>query len=217
MIRQRTGDSLCLDDLMRHLWQRFGKVGNGLPERALETELLELTDCDFGDFFARYVYGVDDPPWNDWFSAMGIGFRLRAMRNSDDLGGYAIDSVENGAMPSLGASIVSDSGGVRLTQVIAGGAAQAAGLSPGDELVAVEGERASTANLERLLRRAGDSSEVHYFRRGRLYTTRVQLIEAPTDTCELWLLPDESLESAVLERRRDWLASRQSPEAGDLA
>ncbi|MCB1775419.1 MAG: M61 family metallopeptidase, partial [Gammaproteobacteria bacterium] len=213
-MRQRTRDTLCLDDLMRHLWQRFGSVDVGVRERGIEHELSELTGTVFDDFFASYVYGVEELPFGDWFAAMGIGFRLRAARDSDDLGGYEEQPTSNGPMPSLGANHVGEDGGLRLTQVITGGAAQAAGLSPGDVLVAIESERVNSANLKRLLLRASDEVEVHYFRRGRLYATTVQIVDAPQDTCELWLLPDDTLAAPLLARRRAWLASSQRIESG---
>ena len=216
-IRERTSDSHCLDDLMRHLWVKFGAVDVGVPERAIENELQVLTGVDFSDFFMRYVYGTDEIPWESWFAAMGIGFRLRAARDSDDLGGYAVESPSNQSAPSLGAVFVTDNAGVRLTQVISGSAAQAAGLAPGDVLVAIDRERVNATNLKRLLLRASGTAEAHYFRRGRLYTTQVSVVDAPEDTCELWLLPGEALGPLILERRNAWLASSASSEAVVLA
>ncbi|MGB5466977.1 MAG: peptidase M61, partial [Sedimenticolaceae bacterium] len=95
-----------------------------------------------------------------------------------------------------------------LSHVIAGRAAQLAGLAPGDLLIAMDGEHLTAANLDGLLQRMnGEPADVHYFRRGRLAVTRLPMLAAPADTCDLWLLPADTLDSKVLARRAAWLRS----------
>jgi predicted metalloprotease with PDZ domain len=76
-------------------------------------------------------------------------------------------------------------------------------------LVAIDGERCTAANLAELLARrvAGDRIEVTYFRRDLLASVSIELPDPPANTCDLWLLPDESLDQQVLQRRRNWLSS----------
>jgi predicted metalloprotease with PDZ domain len=207
-IRRHSGDTLCRDDLMRRIWQRFGKTGDGVPERGIEHELATLLGEPLSTFFEQYVYGIDELPLPDWFGALGIGFRLRAPASADDLGGYAEQAPENRGSPGLGARHESRPDGLRLTQVIAGGAAQAAGLSPGDCLVAIDGERVTAANIDQLVQRMpAGGAELHYFRRDRLAVAMLSNRPAADDTCDLWLLPDAGLSGDVLARRTAWLRS----------
>jgi predicted metalloprotease with PDZ domain len=210
-LRQQTGDRYCLDDLMRYLWETFGRVDIGVPERGIETALTQLTGQSFAAFFARFVYGTDELPLHDWFAAVGVGYRTRPAETTGDDGGYREEPVRSPMRPAFGGRFRVDAAGVCLTHVIAGSPAQTAGLQPGDVLLAIDGERVSGENLSDMLARVGgDSATVHFFRRNRIATTQLPILPAPADTCELWLLPDDTLEDALLERRTAWLSSSRS-------
>ena len=214
-LRERSADRLCLDDLMRHLWQRFGGSGQGVPERAIEREVAELLGKPLDDFFAAYVYGTEELPLAEWFAAVGIGFRLRPATGPDDSGGYREDE-RPPKSPSavLGGRVEPGPEGLRLALVLADGAAQAAGLSVGDLLLAIDGERLTAGNWQDLLQRAaGDSVELHYFRRGRLRKGRLPVRTPPADTCDLWLLEADDLDRMIRQRRDGWLGSRRKPGA----
>lgn len=211
-IRLATGDTKSLDDLMSLLWQRHGKTNIGLPERGLEALVEEVTGAPQAGFFARYVYGTDELPWSDWFTALGVKYGTRPARNGEDMGGYARDATdpEPQLPPTLGARFRSGADGLTLLQVPAGSAAQQAGLSPGDIVVAIDGERASADRLNDTLARAAlPDVALHYFRRDRLHETRLPLIPPTADTCELRLEPATDLDGVILARRTAWLASRQ--------
>ena len=209
-MRLQSGDQLCLDDLMRHLWRKFGKTGRGIPERGIEDEISVVLGQPMGEFFDRYVYGTDELPLAEWFGRLGIGYRLRAATDANDTGSTKASAPTAELPISLGARYEADTTGVKLTAVFTGGAAQRAGLAPGDSLIALNGEKLNGNNLPGLLKRAApDSAEVHYFRRGRLTAAQLPIVEAAADTCDLWLLPEEQLASDVLQRRSAWLRSNR--------
>ncbi len=210
-MRVQSGDTLSLDDLMRRLWSRYGKKGEGIPERAIELELADLLGVTLEPFFCDYIYGTEDLPLETWFDRLGIGFRARAADNNEDTGGYRADPPAEQPGPGLGARFEQQPAGLRLTHVIAGTAAQEAGLAPGDLLVAIDGERATASNIAELLRRMhGDASEVHFFRRDRLMSAMLPNRPAAADTCDLWLRPEETLAPGVLARRAAWLQSNRT-------
>ncbi|RMG37406.1 MAG: PDZ domain-containing protein, partial [Gammaproteobacteria bacterium] len=206
-------DRLCLDDLMRRLWQRYGLAGVGIPERRIEREVEDLLGESADDFFSDYIYGTTELPLADWFAAFGVALVLRPADSLDDLGGYRKDFPIDrpAALPSLGARLSEQGGMVRVEQVFSGGAAQCAGVSPGDLLVAIDGERCTGANLTQLLRRrrVGEEAVLTFFRRDRLRTVELPMLAAPHDTVDLCWLPDEGLSDRVKQRRARWLASRQ--------
>ena len=208
-IRQRSADSLSLDDLMRRLWSQFGKPGKAVPERAIEDVIADMLGTSMAPFFHAYVYGVEELPLQAWFSSLGIGYRTRSAAGHEDTGGYREESSpEQAPGPALGARFAQQNEGLCLTQVLSGGAAQQAGLAPGDLLVALAGERVTASNIGQLLQRITDGkAELHYFRRDRLARTLLPKVPAPADTCDLWLLPDDVLEADVLTRRQSWLSS----------
>src|SRR5690606_32842911 len=78
--------------------------------------------------------------------------------------------------------------GNRVTTVFDGSPAQAAGISPGDELIAVDGFRASSdGDLRTLLspRKVGERVRFSLFRRHRLLDVVAQLTSAPPTRYEI--------------------------------
>ena len=93
----------------------------------------------------------------------------------------------------------------KLAHVLRDGPAEQAGLAGGDEIVAVDGLRASAESLQRLAteRREGERVDVLAFRRDELIRTQLTLGAAPQDTC--WLEIDPAATQGAVARRRDWL------------
>lgn len=205
-LRRQSAGVVSLDDLMRRLWDRYGRTGEGVPERGLEAEVAALLAHSLDSFFADFVYGTAELPLAEWFGQVGVGLRVRPAASSDDLGGCRVDPPVNDLPPALGARYDAQPVGLRITQVLAGSAAQAAGLSAGDLLIAVDGERVSPSNLPDVLRRAeGESVEIHFFRRDRLTRASMPLMPPAHDTCDLWLIPDDQLAADASSRRAAWM------------
>ncbi|MDJ0738239.1 MAG: PDZ domain-containing protein [Gammaproteobacteria bacterium] len=210
-LRQLSDDRVSLDDLMRALWQRHGRSAVGVPERGIERVAADLVDAPLDDFFASYVYGTVELPLTAWFAAVGVGVRLRAPRAADDVGGQRRDPPPQPAAPALGARFTAQPDGLRITHVLAGGAAQSAGLCAGDQLIAIAGERVDGGNVAAVLGRvAGDAVDVHYFRRGRLVAAALPLRPAADDTCDLWQLTADESTPQALARRAAWWRSRRA-------
>ncbi|MGK0359953.1 MAG: putative metalloprotease with PDZ domain, partial [Bradymonadia bacterium] len=61
-LRARTDGKVTLDDVMRALWQRYGKVGIGVPEDGIEALASELCGADLSGFFDEAIRGTEDAP-----------------------------------------------------------------------------------------------------------------------------------------------------------
>jgi predicted metalloprotease with PDZ domain len=202
-LRRETGGERCLDQLMGLLWERHGRTGIGVPEDGVEALAAEVAGRPLGDFFARYVWGTEDPPLADLLADVGVTWRLRPAASQEDKGG---EPPEPGAAERavLGARTAAAEGGAKVTHVFTGGAAHGAGIAAGDLLVAVDGLRVSAGDLEARLAEypPGSTLVVHLFRRDELMALPVRLQAAPADT--VWLEPTEA-DAAARARRRDWL------------
>ncbi|HEY3597988.1 MAG TPA: PDZ domain-containing protein [Paraburkholderia sp.] len=168
-IRAQTGNRRSLDDVMRLLWQRFGRdfyrgKPAGVEEGDVEALFAEATGADLTALFAEGVHGTHDLPLETLLAPAGIAL--------------APDTEAQGK-PSLGARV---RGGAdcTLAAVHDGSAAQKAGLSAGDVLIAIDGLRVTGSNLDVLLSRyvPGAKVEVHAFRRDELRTAQLKL-DAP--------------------------------------
>src|SRR5690606_4725576 len=122
-LRQATHGQRSLDDVMRLLWQRYGRDfyedGTcGIAEDAMAGLILEATGVDTTDFIRRHAYGREDVPLEQLLQWQGIAMSWKAAS----------------ATPSLDARLRSNHGETQIATVHEGGNAHAAGLSAGDTL-----------------------------------------------------------------------------------
>ncbi len=121
MIRDASGNTHSLDDVMRTLYQTTYERGTGFTGAQWWSEVERAANGrSFADFARRFVDGRDPLPVD---SVLALA-ALRATR----------DTVRE---PRLGIQTRSDSEGVFIAVVIPGSAAAAAGLLPGDRLLAL--------------------------------------------------------------------------------
>lgn len=170
-IRQASDNHRSLDDVMRLMWQRYGRdfyrgnSQNGVAEDDMPALIHEATGVDVADFIARYAYGCDDIPLQQLLAARGITLERKSATDTPDLG---IRTRANGQHLSIATAYEN-------------GAAHRAGLSAGDTLVAIEGLRVTdTTSMNRVLSmwQPGDTVQVHVFRRDELRSFDVTL-DAP--------------------------------------
>lgn len=207
-LRQGTGGRVSLDDLMRALWRRYGQTGIGVPERGLEVLAAELSGLDLTDFFARAVDGTADLDLEPLLAGVGISMRLRPPTGPKDFGGAVERFAPATPAPSLDLRLRPGTGDAMVENVFSGGAGESAGLAPGDQVVAVDGLRATASNLERLVAAvpADTVLRLHVFRRDELLELTAIPRPAPADTCELMLLT--AVPEHVYAARTAWLAGR---------
>jgi predicted metalloprotease with PDZ domain len=209
LIRKRTRGRRSLDDVMRALWERYGRTGLGVPEDGIEKLAARIAGVSLRAFFARALRSAEDLPLKQLLATVGIGMQLRQAQSSADRGGKATNAgaAKATARVSLGVRAAEDPAGAKLTHVLDSGAAQAAGLCAGDVIVAVDGLKVSAKNLDQRLARyrPGDNATLHAFRRDELLEIRVQLHASPLDTCTLTVI---AADRAGANRRRTWLQTR---------
>lgn len=170
-IRRHTDGAKSLDDLMAHLWEEFGRYAEeGYPDDYYRRAASELADADMDDFFDRYVEGTDEIDWNAELEDFGL--TLEREVDEDAAGAW------------LGVRTTTKAGEITVKDVRAEAPAWRAGLSPGDELVAIDGWKLGEENdlsdrLEHL--QAGQSTTLHVFRRGELVALEVTPDQPPAD------------------------------------
>ena len=191
-IRQQTGHSVSLDDVMKYLWEHYGSQGIGVPDVAIEQEIAEQFDVDLDKFFARFLRGTDEIPFHQWFDDAGIEFTRFPAQSCQDKGGKWPQKPSSRI--GLGALFVECPQGVQLTHVFDDGMSQKAGLSAGDILLALNGIKVEFKSLEKRLGeyQSGERMRIHAFRRDELMVFELQAQPADNDTCALRLQGDVS-------------------------
>jgi predicted metalloprotease with PDZ domain len=196
-IREKTNGAKSLDDVMRALWNEFGKTRIGVPEAAIEEIAARITGLDLHDFFAHAVYGTNDLDLTPLLKNVGVAMTFQVP------GAAGADA----KTPALGAKIGSEiNGDARLVQVFEGGAAQLAGLSAGDTIIAIDGLRVTAMSLERRIKRytVGTNIDVLACRRDEIKRFALTLLAQPATTCSL-VTHDTPIEAKT--RRSAWLQS----------
>ncbi len=195
-IRQRTNGTKSLDDVMRSLWATYGRNGIGVPEGGVEAAAARASGLDLKEFFAQSVDDTIDLELSPLLLAMAINMTWRTPGKTKD---------EDPAPPTIGAKIGAEpNGDARVTQVFDGGAAQAAGLSAGDVIIAIDGLRVTAMSLEKRLRSYPVGSVVDFtaFRRDEMLSFDIKLQPLSAQTCSLTMLDAPGDAKA---RRHAWL------------
>ena len=206
ILRKETGSEVSLDSIVLELWARYGRTGVGLGEADFETLAEQVAGVPLAAFFDTAVRTTVDLPLADLLADFGVELALRAAAGPQDQGGVTKPPEIERAV-SLGVAFKATSLGLELRNVRDGGPCEAAGLSAGDHLIAVDGYRVDSSNLLRRLARyeSGETIPVTYFRRSELRTCELTLEPAPLDTCSLSAAPSPA--ASALTLRQSWLGS----------
>ena len=202
-LRNCTGERKSLDDVMRLLWARYGQTGEGVPEQGIQELAEEVAGQSLADFFERALYSTEDLPLAELLAPRGVKLQWRPPAGHSDQGGRPGPEYPP---VHLGIRVAEDPLGARVLIAHEQGAAAAAGLCPGDILIALEGIRVEARSLdEQLLAwQPGEEVDVHFFRRDELYRTRLRLEAGEASTA--WLAIDEG---GLTPAGRDWLRVEQ--------
>jgi predicted metalloprotease with PDZ domain len=174
-IRAFSKNQKSLDDLMRLIWQRHGVTMDGLAEDGMDNLLSDLLGSGFTktwhEMKVKYVFGTEDIPIQKWIGSKRISVQAKPESKLEKL------------KLQFGMRYSDANGWLKVTHVLDGGIAQAAGLSAGDLLASINGQRITSARWDKVL--AGLSENQHIsicFYRDDLMHERLALLKAPTPT-----------------------------------
>jgi predicted metalloprotease with PDZ domain len=168
-IRRRTRDRSSLDDVFRALYDEWGRGGPGFPEGEFK-RICERFAGRLDRFWADYVDGTGEIPWNAFLAHAGL--RLEKEPRKPEEG-----EEKRASRPWLGVSTQRQGAAVSIAGVVEGSPAWKAGLSPKDELVALDGQKVVPEEWEKRLdeREPGDRIRLSVFRSGFLREVPVVL------------------------------------------
>lgn len=163
-LRTRTGGRATLDHVLGHLWRHHGISGIPVPEDGMQAIFEEATEVFMGDLFDSWIRSPSELDVERVLAPFGLALE-RVVRPQDDHG-------------TLGLRAKTDGGHCVVAAIVRDGPAFAAGITAGDELLAIGGDRIDSANgLEAALRRRAPQEcvEVLSARDGRIHARRVTL------------------------------------------
>jgi predicted metalloprotease with PDZ domain len=163
-IRGASAGKKSLDDVMRYLYNEFYKKGRNYTPEDFQRAAELMAGRSLDDFFTKYVRGEVDFDFEPILSP--IGLQLKA------------DETNRGKS-YVGADLVEDSGRLTVRNVRSDTPAYEQGLNSGDQIVAIDGYRASQARLQQYVgeRKPGDKVRLTIFRTDRLRDIELTLGE----------------------------------------
>ena len=140
-IRAFSKNKQSLDDLMRLLWRKHGS--EGIAEDGLDDLIFELLGNGFSKTWAeiktRYIFGTEDIPLQKWIASKLISVKAKSLSTLEKI------------KLQFGMRYTDANGWLKVTHVLDGGLAQAAGLAAGDLLASIDGQRITSARWDRVL------------------------------------------------------------------
>ena len=196
-LRQATGHGASLDQVMRKMYERFGKLNNGYTQADYQGLLEELSGTPWNSFFQHYIAGITEllPLLQEFADFMGLTLVPHPL---DQLG-----------ESWWGMKVRPNARGETLVQnILPNCPAEAGGISQGDILVAVNGRKIEK-NWEEWLTYLSEETEftLHYFHQGILRESQLRKEEQTTYSYPQ-LIPNYAPSPVHLQNRELW---RQVP------
>jgi predicted metalloprotease with PDZ domain len=205
LLRTATKGRRGLPDLFVRLWLRFGAKGRAIDAGIIRREAEGIAGRSLGDFFRRYVDGTAELPVPRLLRQVGVEVEAKVPTDAND-------PVRAARLLSWSGLVFANGEGERATvkNVIPGSPGFAAGITYGDEVVAVDGARVNATTVARRLadRAPGQSAEVVFFRKEQLHTVALRLVRNPERKWTFALARDASAQAKALRRR--WLGVSES-------
>jgi predicted metalloprotease with PDZ domain len=163
MIIAETNGEKSLDEFMQNMYnQYYVKLNRGFTEAEFQKELEGFLARNLDAFFADFIYGTKPLDYTAAFAAIGL--------NVDKLVSTA---------PFFGTSLSESEGKLLVKRVQRESAAEQAGISVNDEIVAINGFRTNQSGFNDFIGRiqVGQSFEVLVSRDGKIMTLQASMGE----------------------------------------
>ncbi len=177
MLREATRGRRGVVDLFVLLWRDFGQLGRGIGEEDIESAVASLAGRPLSEYFASYIRGTEELPVTELLPTAGVTVTEEPLWE-----GLLVDETKRERLRGW-VGIVWGAAGDRavVRSVVPGGPAHQAGLTYGDEIIAIGGQRVTATTAPRRLAdlSPGATTEMHAFRKDLLRAVRVTVAENP--------------------------------------
>ncbi len=164
LIRNKHHNQKSLDDVMRMMWERYGKAEIGFTPEDLQQVFEDVAQQDLSDFFTRYLETTEALPFDDYLAPFGL--KIKPIHDKE-------------AIPYLGIRVQTEDGKEIIKFTEANSPAAIAGIDPNDELLAINGIRVTSDTLNERLKdyHPGNTITITIFHQDELLTVSATLAE----------------------------------------
>lgn len=192
LIRSRHQNQRSLDDVMRLMWQRFGQEEIGYTSQQLQEVIESVAGTDLSNFFRLYIDGTVELPLSEYLHWFGL--KIKPLSDSE-------------SVPDLGIQLEPDPQKAIIRFVRQDSPAALAGISPGDELLAINQLRVQSQELNERIKdyQPGDMIKVTLFHQEQLRTVTLELASPQPSGYEI--VPIKELSNQQRQNYLGWLKS----------
>ncbi len=192
LIRDKSQGQHSFDDVLSAMWEQFGKQEIGFTETQLKTIIESISGADLTEFYALYIHGVVELPFNEYL--LPFGLELQPVKP---------------LAPYLGLSVKSERGTEIIKAVASGSPAHLVGIDAGDELLAIDGFKISGDRLfDRLQQyQPGQEIQLTVFHGDLLRTMPITLAEPQSQQYKVQAIDRMSPRQQQLFT--DWIGSHK--------
>ena len=206
-LKLRLESKITLDDVMREMWFRFGQKNIGVPEDGIEQLVMELSGLELTDFFDDNIRGTGEPPLEELLLEFGIKMERRAEQKNGENSGklYSTEQRDNEGCMGVKYSKPASRSGAKIQWAFDDGAAQKAGLSANDVVIAIDHVAVDHTSIFQRIAEKGSGANVvvHAFRRDELMIFNIVLQPPKKNMVQFrWM---NNVSEDVEIRRRNWL------------
>ncbi|MBS0433464.1 MAG: M61 family metallopeptidase [Proteobacteria bacterium] len=181
-------DGSSLDEVMRALWAASG--GGPISEADIAAALQQCSGRSYAKELAEWVHGRGELPLQGLLYGAGVEWQAQPATLAQRLGLRVSESALTG---------------IKATHVLRGGAAEAAGVAAGDEILAVAGWRVRRLDEAQRLMMPGQAAEWLVARDQRVLTLAVTLPRDAALGAPVQLAADAKPGKAAQALREAWL------------
>ena len=135
MIIKKTKGKKSLDEFMQKLYKDFYEKDNtGMTSLQFKASLEDFLGENMDEFFEKYIYGTETIPYAKYFEALGLKIERTEL-----------------SVSAMGVTTKLENGRLIITGITSGSAAEKAGLSPNDEIIAFNGFRVDQSDFSKYL------------------------------------------------------------------
>lgn len=190
-IRDKSNGLASLDDLMRAMWQQFGKNEKGTITNDYLTVFNQLCGEDMSsDFYAR-LNAKSPYELTSELAQVGVSFERAKFAKLNSLDTCVTSDIK----PYFGAMYTALPAGLKITSVIENSPAANAGIAVNDILIAVQNMKVTEASFAKLLGHIplGSALTCHYFRDDQLLTGQLVVADSPLAGVKLSVVEPERI------------------------
>jgi predicted metalloprotease with PDZ domain len=204
ILRSATGGRRGLPDLFRRLWSRYASRDRAIDAAIIRAEAEAIAGRSLAGYFHRFIDGNAELPVPELLR--GAGVKVQTCTPAEYERNDEVKARRMVAWSGLAFATNGDQNAV-VKNVIPDSPAWRAGLTFGDDVIAIDGARTNSATVGKRLAdgKPGQEIAITFFRKDRLRKAKVRLVRNPE---RRWLFTADTGATARIKRlRAKWLGT----------